>query len=195
VAEQADVRIRHALIAYNHISVIDALFVAMPVVDRGRVVHFFALRRDFERPVLGEVRFLPGAPCVMSRDIDDRSTTSWIRRSTKRFKELAAVTRTCLIEWLRRERAEPAEVVVVGPTTSTGRGRRSGRPAVNSGVRLRNPREVDERSILHSRDERSGNHRPRILVEKPSDIDPFDPRPLGARGTPSREERAQLRTG
>jgi len=42
-----------ALIAYNHISVIDALFVAMPVVDRGRVVHFFALSRDFERPVLG----------------------------------------------------------------------------------------------------------------------------------------------
>ncbi len=42
-----------ALIAYNHISVIDALFVALPVVDRGRVVHFFALAQDFERPVLG----------------------------------------------------------------------------------------------------------------------------------------------
>jgi 1-acyl-sn-glycerol-3-phosphate acyltransferase len=42
-----------ALIAYNHISVIDALFVALPVVDRGRVVHFFALSQDFERPVLG----------------------------------------------------------------------------------------------------------------------------------------------
>jgi 1-acyl-sn-glycerol-3-phosphate acyltransferase len=42
-----------ALIAYNHISVIDAPFVALPVVDMGRVVHFFALSQDFERPVLG----------------------------------------------------------------------------------------------------------------------------------------------
>ncbi len=42
-----------ALIAYNHVSVIDALFVALPVVDCGRVVHFFALSQDFERPVLG----------------------------------------------------------------------------------------------------------------------------------------------
>lgn len=42
-----------ALIAYNHISVIDAVFVALPVVDRGRVVHFFALSQDFERPVVG----------------------------------------------------------------------------------------------------------------------------------------------
>ena len=42
-----------ALIAYNHISVIDALFVALPVVDRSRVAHFFALSQDFERPVLG----------------------------------------------------------------------------------------------------------------------------------------------
>jgi 1-acyl-sn-glycerol-3-phosphate acyltransferase len=42
-----------ALIAYNHISVIDAVFVALPVVDLGRVVHFFALSQDFDRPVLG----------------------------------------------------------------------------------------------------------------------------------------------
>jgi 1-acyl-sn-glycerol-3-phosphate acyltransferase len=42
-----------ALIAYNHISVIDAVFVVLPVVDRGRVVHFFALSQDFERPVVG----------------------------------------------------------------------------------------------------------------------------------------------
>jgi 1-acyl-sn-glycerol-3-phosphate acyltransferase len=29
-----------ALIAYNHISVIDAVLVALPVMDRGRAVHF-----------------------------------------------------------------------------------------------------------------------------------------------------------
>jgi 1-acyl-sn-glycerol-3-phosphate acyltransferase len=42
-----------ALLAYNHISVIDAVFVALPVFDRGRIVHFFALVQDFERPVVG----------------------------------------------------------------------------------------------------------------------------------------------
>lgn len=42
-----------ALLAYNHISVIDAVFVALPVIDRGRIVHFFALTQDFERPILG----------------------------------------------------------------------------------------------------------------------------------------------
>ena len=42
-----------ALLAYNHISVIDALFVALPIVERGRTVHFFALSKDFERPILG----------------------------------------------------------------------------------------------------------------------------------------------
>jgi 1-acyl-sn-glycerol-3-phosphate acyltransferase len=42
-----------ALLAYNHISVIDAVFVALPVIDRGRIVHFFALMQDFERPILG----------------------------------------------------------------------------------------------------------------------------------------------
>lgn len=42
-----------ALLAYNHISVIDALFVALPVIDRGRTVRFFALSEDFERPIVG----------------------------------------------------------------------------------------------------------------------------------------------
>jgi 1-acyl-sn-glycerol-3-phosphate acyltransferase len=42
-----------ALLAYNHISVIDAVFVALPVVDRGRIVHFFALVQDFQRPIVG----------------------------------------------------------------------------------------------------------------------------------------------
>jgi 1-acyl-sn-glycerol-3-phosphate acyltransferase len=42
-----------ALLAYNHISVIDAVFVALPVVDRDRIIHFFALMQDFERPILG----------------------------------------------------------------------------------------------------------------------------------------------
>ena len=44
-----------ALLAYNHVSVIDALIVALPVAGRGRVVHFFALAQDFERPVTGLV--------------------------------------------------------------------------------------------------------------------------------------------
>src|SRR5712691_7283655 len=44
-----------ALLAYNHISVIDALAVALPVFDDGRVVHFFALQQDFERRFLGPV--------------------------------------------------------------------------------------------------------------------------------------------
>ena len=42
-----------ALLAYNHISVIDAVFVALPIVERGRAVHFFVLREDFERPIVG----------------------------------------------------------------------------------------------------------------------------------------------
>jgi len=42
-----------ALLAYNHISVIDAVFVALPIIDRGRAVHFFALSEDFERPIVG----------------------------------------------------------------------------------------------------------------------------------------------
>ena len=42
-----------ALLAYNHVSVIDAVFVALPIVERGRAVHFFVLREDFERPIVG----------------------------------------------------------------------------------------------------------------------------------------------
>ena len=42
-----------ALVACNHISVMDAVFVALPVVDRGRAIHFFGLSQDFERPILG----------------------------------------------------------------------------------------------------------------------------------------------
>ncbi len=42
-----------ALLAYNHVSVIDAIFVALPAVERGRIVRFFALSEDFERPLLG----------------------------------------------------------------------------------------------------------------------------------------------
>jgi 1-acyl-sn-glycerol-3-phosphate acyltransferase len=42
-----------ALLAYNHISVIDAVFVALPIAERGRAVHFFALSDDFERPIVG----------------------------------------------------------------------------------------------------------------------------------------------
>lgn len=42
-----------ALLAYNHISVIDAVFVALPILERGRAVHFFALSEDFERPIVG----------------------------------------------------------------------------------------------------------------------------------------------
>jgi 1-acyl-sn-glycerol-3-phosphate acyltransferase len=33
--------------------VIDAVFVALPIVERGRAVHFFALSEDFERPIVG----------------------------------------------------------------------------------------------------------------------------------------------
>jgi 1-acyl-sn-glycerol-3-phosphate acyltransferase len=42
-----------ALLAYNHLSVIDALFVALPIIERGRAVHFFVLREDFERTIVG----------------------------------------------------------------------------------------------------------------------------------------------
>jgi putative phosphoserine phosphatase/1-acylglycerol-3-phosphate O-acyltransferase len=42
-----------ALLAYNHISVIDAVFVALPVAERGRAVRFLALSEDFERPIVG----------------------------------------------------------------------------------------------------------------------------------------------
>jgi 1-acyl-sn-glycerol-3-phosphate acyltransferase len=42
-----------ALLAYNHLSVIDAVFVVLPILKRGRAVHFFALSEDFERPIVG----------------------------------------------------------------------------------------------------------------------------------------------
>src|SRR6266542_6058313 len=42
-----------ALLAYNHLSVIDALFVSLPIIERGRAVHFFVLREDFERTIVG----------------------------------------------------------------------------------------------------------------------------------------------
>lgn len=42
-----------ALLAYNHVSVIDAIFVAIPVLRRDRIVRCFALSEDFERPVMG----------------------------------------------------------------------------------------------------------------------------------------------
>ncbi|MGZ4155433.1 MAG: lysophospholipid acyltransferase family protein [Actinomycetota bacterium] len=42
-----------ALLAYNHVSVLDAIFVGMPVVRRDRIIRCFALSEDFERPLLG----------------------------------------------------------------------------------------------------------------------------------------------
>src|SRR5262245_17648613 len=42
-----------ALLAYNHLSVLDAIFVGLPVSRTGRIVRFFALSEDFERPILG----------------------------------------------------------------------------------------------------------------------------------------------
>jgi 1-acyl-sn-glycerol-3-phosphate acyltransferase len=52
-----------ALLAYNHLSVLDAIFVGVPVGRMGRIVRCFALSEDFERPVLGpalrKVRAIP----------------------------------------------------------------------------------------------------------------------------------------
>ncbi len=42
-----------ALLAYNHVSVIDAIFVAIPLLRRDRIVRCFALSEDFERPMMG----------------------------------------------------------------------------------------------------------------------------------------------
>ena len=42
-----------ALIAYNHVSVIDAIFVAIPALRRDRIIRCFALAEDFERPMMG----------------------------------------------------------------------------------------------------------------------------------------------
>jgi 1-acyl-sn-glycerol-3-phosphate acyltransferase len=42
-----------ALLAYNHVSVIDAIFVAIPALRRDRIIRCFALSEDFERPMMG----------------------------------------------------------------------------------------------------------------------------------------------
>jgi 1-acyl-sn-glycerol-3-phosphate acyltransferase len=42
-----------ALLAYNHVSVLDAIFIGLSVTRRGRIVRCFALSEDFERPFLG----------------------------------------------------------------------------------------------------------------------------------------------
>ena len=42
-----------ALLAYNHVSVLDAIFVAIPVMRRGRIIRCFGLSEDFERPLMG----------------------------------------------------------------------------------------------------------------------------------------------
>jgi 1-acyl-sn-glycerol-3-phosphate acyltransferase len=42
-----------ALLAYNHVSVLDAIFVALPVIRRDRIIRCFALAEDFDRPLLG----------------------------------------------------------------------------------------------------------------------------------------------
>lgn len=44
-----------ALLAYNHLSVLDAIFIGVPVGRRGRVIRFFVLAEDFERPMVGPV--------------------------------------------------------------------------------------------------------------------------------------------
>lgn len=52
-----------ALLAYNHLSVLDAVFVGVPIGRMGRVLRCFALAEDFERPLLGpalrKVRAIP----------------------------------------------------------------------------------------------------------------------------------------
>ena len=42
-----------ALIAYNHVSVLDAIFIGLSVTRRGRIVRCFALSEDFDRPLMG----------------------------------------------------------------------------------------------------------------------------------------------
>jgi len=52
-----------ALLTYNHLSVLDAIFVGVPIGRMGRIVRCFALVEDFERPLLGpalrKVRAIP----------------------------------------------------------------------------------------------------------------------------------------
>ena len=44
-----------ALLAYNHVSVIDAIFVAIPIMRKDRIIRCFALSEDFERPMMGRM--------------------------------------------------------------------------------------------------------------------------------------------
>ena len=41
------------MLAYNHVSVLDAIFVGLPVTRTGRIIRCFALSEDFERPLMG----------------------------------------------------------------------------------------------------------------------------------------------
>jgi 1-acyl-sn-glycerol-3-phosphate acyltransferase len=43
------------VITYNHISVLDPLFVAIAAAERGRAVHFLAVADVFEQPLVGRV--------------------------------------------------------------------------------------------------------------------------------------------
>lgn len=42
-----------ALMVYNHVSVLDAIFVGLPLLRVGRTVRCFALAEEFEKPLLG----------------------------------------------------------------------------------------------------------------------------------------------
>ena len=42
-----------ALVAYNHVSVLDAIFVGLPLLRVGRTIRCFALAEEFDKPLLG----------------------------------------------------------------------------------------------------------------------------------------------
>lgn len=42
-----------ALMVHNHVSVLDAIFVGLPLLRAGRTVRCFALAEEFEKPLLG----------------------------------------------------------------------------------------------------------------------------------------------
>jgi len=42
-----------ALVVYNHVSVLDAIFMALPLLRVGRTIRCFALAEEFEKPMLG----------------------------------------------------------------------------------------------------------------------------------------------
>ena len=42
-----------ALLVFNHVSVIDSIFVALPLLRSGRIIRCFALAEEFERPLMG----------------------------------------------------------------------------------------------------------------------------------------------